>query len=31
VVEGALAPVEIDLAAGTGVYFDPNVWVVHNS
>jgi GNAT superfamily N-acetyltransferase len=31
VVEGALTPVEIDLAAGTGVYFDPNVWVVHNS
>ena len=29
VVEGALAPVEIDLAADRGVYFDPNVWMVH--
>jgi len=30
VVEGAIAPVEIDLAADRGVYFDPNVWVVHD-
>ncbi|HEY6057902.1 MAG TPA: hypothetical protein VIV06_07705 [Candidatus Limnocylindrales bacterium] len=29
VVDGALAPVEIDLAADRGVYHDPNVWVVH--
>lgn len=30
VVEGALAPVEIDLAADRGVYHDPNIWVVHD-
>ena len=30
VVEGALAPVEIDLAADRGVYYDPNVWMVHD-
>jgi GNAT superfamily N-acetyltransferase len=29
VVAGALAPVEIDLAADRGVYYDPNVWMVH--
>lgn len=29
VVEGALSPVDIDLAADRGVYHDPNVWVVH--
>ncbi|MGA3031177.1 MAG: GNAT family N-acetyltransferase [Candidatus Limnocylindrales bacterium] len=29
VVEGALAPVDIDLATDCGVYFDPNVWMVH--
>ena len=28
-VQGALAPVDIDLAADLGVYHDPNVWVVH--
>jgi hypothetical protein len=30
VVEGALSPVEIDLRAGRGVYYDPNVWMVHD-
>ncbi|MGD0121653.1 MAG: GNAT family N-acetyltransferase [Candidatus Limnocylindrales bacterium] len=30
VVEGALSPVEIDLAAGYGVYHDPNIWMVHD-
>jgi hypothetical protein len=30
VVEGALNPVEIDLAADRGVYYDPNVWMVHD-
>lgn len=29
VVEGALQPVEVDLEADRAVYFDPNVWVVH--
>jgi GNAT superfamily N-acetyltransferase len=29
VVEGALAPVEIDVEADRGVYLDPNVWMVH--
>jgi GNAT superfamily N-acetyltransferase len=29
VVSGALAPVEMDLEAGSGVYHDPNVWMVH--
>jgi GNAT superfamily N-acetyltransferase len=29
VVEGALAPVEIDLDADRGVYLDANVWMVH--
>ncbi len=29
VVDGALVPVEIDLAADRGVYHDPNVWIVH--
>ncbi len=29
IVEGALAPVEIDLESGRGVYYDPNVWMVH--
>lgn len=27
--EGAPAPVRIDLEADRGIYFDPNVWVVH--
>jgi GNAT superfamily N-acetyltransferase len=30
VAEGAISPVEIDLSADRGVYFDPNVWVVHD-
>jgi GNAT superfamily N-acetyltransferase len=30
VVEGALSPVEIDLARDRGVYHDPNVWVIHD-
>lgn len=30
VVEGALSPVEIDLATDRGVYYDPNVWMVHD-
>ena len=30
VVEGALSPVEIDLATNCGVYHDPNVWMVHD-
>ncbi|HEX7490256.1 MAG TPA: hypothetical protein VF337_00965 [Candidatus Limnocylindrales bacterium] len=29
VAEGALVPLQIDLAAGRGVYYDPNVWMVH--
>ena len=29
-VEGAAAPVTIDVEADEGVYFDPNVWVVHD-
>jgi GNAT superfamily N-acetyltransferase len=29
-VDGALAPVDIDVAADRGVYFDPNVWMVHD-
>lgn len=28
-VPGALAPIEIDRAADTGVYFEPNVWMKH--
>ncbi len=28
-VPGALAPVEIDLVAGQGIYVEPNVWMVH--
>jgi GNAT superfamily N-acetyltransferase len=30
VVKGATSPVEIDRAAGEGVYHDQNVWVVHD-
>jgi GNAT superfamily N-acetyltransferase len=30
IVEGAQSPVEIDLAADRGVYYDANVWMVHN-
>ncbi len=30
VVEGALSPVEIDLATDCGAYYDPNVWMVHD-
>jgi len=30
VVAGALAPLQIDLATGSGVYLDPNIWVVHD-
>ena len=30
VVPGALAPVEVDLAADRAVYHDPNVWMVHD-
>ncbi|HEY5433820.1 MAG TPA: hypothetical protein VIK13_01180 [Candidatus Limnocylindrales bacterium] len=30
VVEGALSPVEIDLATDSGVYHDPNTWIVHD-
>ncbi|MBI5836968.1 MAG: GNAT family N-acetyltransferase [Candidatus Eisenbacteria bacterium] len=29
VVPGAAAPVRMDREAGTGVYHDPNVWMVH--
>ena len=29
VVEGALAPVDIDLTRDVGIYHDPNVWMVH--
>jgi GNAT superfamily N-acetyltransferase len=29
VVEGGVAPVDIDVAADRGVYLDANVWVVH--
>ena len=29
VVQGALQPIEIDLEAGQGVYYDPNVWMQH--
>ena len=29
IAAGALEPIEIDLAADRGVYFDPNVWMVH--
>ena len=28
-VDGALVPVTIDAEAGTGLYLEPNVWVVH--
>jgi GNAT superfamily N-acetyltransferase len=30
VVEGAIATVEMDLEAGSGVYYDPNIWVIHD-
>jgi GNAT superfamily N-acetyltransferase len=30
IVEGALSPVEIDLAADRGVYYDANVWMIHD-
>ena len=30
VVPGACAPVTIDRGTGTGTYFDPNVWVIHD-
>jgi GNAT superfamily N-acetyltransferase len=30
VVDGATAPVEIDLAADRGVYYDANVWTIHD-
>ncbi|MGO9205855.1 MAG: hypothetical protein ACLQBX_06665 [Candidatus Limnocylindrales bacterium] len=30
IVEGALAPIQIDLAGDRGIYHDPNVWVVHS-
>lgn len=29
IVEGALVPVEINTNLGTGMYIEPNVWVVH--
>jgi len=29
VAEGALAPIAIDLGADRGVYYDPNVWMIH--
>lgn len=29
IVEGALVPVEINTDPGTGLYIEPNVWVVH--
>jgi hypothetical protein len=29
VVPGALVPVEFDLAANSGTYIEPNVWMVH--
>ena len=31
VAEGALAPIQIDLEADRGVYYDPNVWMVHKT
>jgi hypothetical protein len=31
VVDGALSPVEIDLTADCGVYYDPNVWMIHDT
>jgi hypothetical protein len=30
-VEGALAPIKIDAAAGMGRYHEPNVWVIHHA
>ena len=30
IVEGALSPIEIDLATDRGVYYDANVWMVHS-
>jgi GNAT superfamily N-acetyltransferase len=30
IVEGALSPVEVDLAGDRGVYLDPNIWMVHD-
>jgi GNAT superfamily N-acetyltransferase len=30
IVPGACAPLTIDREAGTGVYFDPNVWIIHD-
>lgn len=30
VAAGALGPVEIDLASSRGVYYDPNVWLIHD-
>lgn len=30
VVEGAIAAVQIDLEADRGVYYDPNIWTVHD-
>jgi len=30
IIPGALAPVEIDLTANTGIYVEANVWMVHN-
>ncbi len=30
VVEGALSPIAVDLAADRGVYYDANVWMIHD-
>jgi hypothetical protein len=30
IVPGACAPVTMDREADTGIYFDPNVWVIHD-
>jgi hypothetical protein len=30
VISGALVPINIDLEKNTGIYVEPNVWVVHN-
>jgi hypothetical protein len=29
IIPGGLQPVQIDRAADVGLYYDPNIWVVH--
>jgi GNAT superfamily N-acetyltransferase len=31
IAQGALVPIQIDLAANRGVYHDPNVWMIHKT